>query len=974
MTHLTAHFSMSKTIIFQKSFLVSGIMCFDGCGNTIQGFLHTCINDCIEKEILPADARLIVDAEPSSLGIHQFTVSIESEQGDFIPIKNFDSIIFAKIKEDIIFEIIDDQKENGNKPSDKKNWINILVNLMCMGAVLALTLTFPPSIILTIGLTALTFFSTAFTAREYLFAFFHNFRAKNFANMATTISLGWLLSMAHTLFHAISMPLASNFSMIFMNFMMPTMLIACINGMDEIKRLVIEKSKKIQLKGIKTLFPQMSENYRCYQLTQLELELLSKKIEHLLSSKKQNPSEIDSQPNKEEQEHLLFIQKLIDTKEISEEKRNLLREGMLIEVNAGECFPVDCVLVQGNTVIDASLLTGEPHQTKQLWQHIPSGAINLGKKVTVYAEKNSYNSTVNTLLFRSNRAKESATPKEETPKFAYLYTTLVIIGLMAAIFTPIGLGIATIPLVIQNIIGILFSVCPCTIAIAHQLPQLISIHHRNNKGIQLRDDSLISPQSDEIHTVVFDKTGTLTTGNSIVESSDIPIHSSLWQRIYLLEKAHGREHPLAKAIQKHYEVTMNNQLLFDEINECTMDQKNRGLTARVQGRIIQIGNVDYLRESGITLPEPEQSKIEQGFSAVCVAEDGIYKGIIYVKHEVRKGVLEALNRLRREGKKIIMLTGDNLLSAKGFNKQMGFIFNEEDIHAGQTPKDKESFLRKLMSTERSNPKGVWFVGDGLNDAPCCRIVSEKGGVSCAMDSNDKSAFFTDITFNGSLDYLFKHNKLNCALQQNISQNKGILIYSTIAFLAFIMSFSIAGVAVSPLIPMAIMLSTTLFVLFNSYRTQLNIDSALDKEIAWPKKLLSSNLSIGLLLAASTLLIGSVLVATITTGGLALPLIAFTAGTAIGFSSACTLSAISLIGVFLGILSTSLLSGQCTQDASEYHPSSISNKDEPGQLEPIDTIAREKTNDFFLDRTYKSKEKPPQENESILEAASCSYSH
>ncbi|AWN72596.1 TPA: HAD-IC family P-type ATPase [Legionella anisa] len=971
---------MSKTIIFQKSFLVSGIMCFNGCGNTIQGLLHACIDDCKKKEILPADARLIVDAEPSGLGIHQFTISIETEKNNFIPIKNFNSILFAKIKEEIIFEIVDDQKEKENKPNDKKNWINIFVNLMCMGAVLALTLTFPPSIILTIGLTALTFFSTAFTAREYLFAFFRNFRAKNFTNMATTISLGWFLSMAHTLFHAISMPLASNFSMIFMNFMMPTMLIACINGMDEVKRLVIEKSKKIQLKGIKTLFPQMSETYRCYELTQPELELLSKKINQLLSSQKQNPSEIDSQLNKEE--HLLFIQELLNTKEISEEKRNLLREGMLIEVNAGECFPVDCILIQGNTVIDASLLTGEPHQTKQLWQHIPSGAINLGKKVTVYAEKNSYNSTVNTLLFRSNRAKESATPKEEIPKFAYLYTALVILGFLAAIFTPIGLGIATIPLVMQNIIGILFSVCPCTIAIAHQLPQLISIHHRNNKGIQLRDDSLIAPQSDEIHTVVFDKTGTLTTGNSIVESSDIPINSSLWQRIYLLEKAYGRGHPLAKAIQKYYKVAINNnEPRFDEINECTMDPKNRGLSARVQERIIQIGSVDYLRDRGITLPEPKKTKIEQGFSAVCVAEDGIYKGVIYVKHEVRKGVIEALTRLRREGKKIIMLTGDNLSSAKGFNKHMGPIFinnqmvpifNEEDIHAGQTPKDKETFLKEKMEEKGANPKGVWFVGDGLNDAPCCRIVSEKGGVSCAMDSNDKSSFFTDITLNGSLDYLFVHNKLNRSLQQNITQNKGILIYSTLAFLAFIISFSIAGVAVSPLIPMAIMLSTTLFVLFNSYRTQLNIDSALDKEIAWPKKLLSSNLSIGLLLTASTLLISSVLVATIATGGLALPLIAFTAGTAIGFSSACTLSALSLIGVFLGILSTSLLSGPCTQDASEHRPSSTSL--DLGKLEPIDTAAKEKTIDFFLDRTYKSKEKPRPENEPILDGTNCSNSH
>lgn len=925
-------------------------MCFDGCGNTIQSFLKNCIDECIERKILPADAQLIVDAEPSGLGIHQLTVSIESESDDFIPIKEFHSILSAKIKEDIIFEVIDEQDENEKKPNKQKNWINILVNLLSMGTVLILTAIFPPSIFLTMGLTALTFLSTTFTAREYLFAFYQNFRTKSFANMGTTISLGWFLSMAHTLFHAISMPLASSASMIFMSFIMPTMLIASINGMDEIKRLIIEKSKKIQLKGIKTLFPQMADTYRCYKLPQPELEFLSKAIERILNSP--SPSKTCAAIDKEEEERL---HSLLNTQEVDEEKRNLLREGTIIDVNSGECFPVDCILIKGNTVIDASLLTGEPHQTKNLWQPIPAGAINLGQKVTVYAVKNSYNSTVNTLLFRSNRAKESSSVKEEVPKFAYFYTALIIIGLLAAIFTPVALGVATIPLLMQNIIGILFSVCPCTIAIAHQLPRLISLHHRSTKGIQLRDDSLIEPQSDEIHTIVFDKTGTLTTGNSIVESSNIPISSSLWQRIYLLEKSYGRGHPLAKAIQKHYETTINNQSLFDEVNECTIDHKNRGLSAQVQGRRIQIGNFDYLRDSGITLPEPEKSKIDQGFSAVCVAEDGIYKGIIYVKHEVRKGVLEALTRLRREGKKIIMLTGDNLLSAQGFNKQMSSIFEKEDIHAGQTPRDKEAFLTKILSAEGVTPKGVWFVGDGLNDAPCCRIVSEKGGVSCAMDSTDKSAFFTDITLNGSLDYVFEHNKLNDSLQQNITQNKSTLIYSTLAFLAFIMSFSIAGIAVSPLIPMTIMLSTTLFVLFNSYRTQLNIDSALDKGCPWYKKLLSSNLSIGLLLGASTLIMSSVLVATIATGGLALPVIAFTTGLAAAFSSVCTLSAITLLSVFVSLLSASLLSGQRTHNISKSQPSTISITDEPSKPELVYPTEIGSTNDFFLSRRAKVKE-------------------
>ncbi|WP_131781077.1 HAD-IC family P-type ATPase [Legionella gresilensis] len=896
---------MKKITLFQESFLVAGIMCFDSCGNTIQSLLKACIGDCIKEKLLPPDARIIIDSEPSGLGLHRLTITIESSEVDFSPAKNFHAKLVAKIKEDIIFEVIDDtSKEQADNKYSKTNWINILINLIAMGIIITLALVFPPSILLTASLTAISFLATAFTSREYLLNFFRNLRTKKLANMSTTISLGWFLSLAHTIFHTIAMPLAIGFSMVFMNFLMPIMLIICINAMNEIKRLILEKSKKIQLKGINSLFPQMSERYRCYQLSQNQLEILSHKIDLVINNKNQRSSEDVSFVYEEDSNE--FLQQLLSAAEVQEEHRNLLTEGMIIEVKQGECFPVDCILIEGNTVIDASLLTGEPQQSKQLWQSIPAGAINLGQKVTVYATKNTYNSTVNSLLFRSNRARNTPT-FEAIPQFAYVYTALLAVGIVAAVFAPVAFGVMATSLIMQNVIGILFSVCPCTIAIAHQLPKLISIHHRSSKGIHLRDESLISGQVDVIHTIVFDKTGTLTTGNSVVESSDIPINSPLWQRIYLLEKGYGREHPLAKAIQKHYETNTNSQLLFDDIKEHKIDEKNRGLSARVQEKLIHIGSIDYLKDNHIIIPDLDKTKIEQGFSAVYVAEDGIYKGVIYVKHEVREGIIEALSYLKSQGKKIIMLTGDNFLSAKGFNKQIKSIFDEQDIYVGQTPQDKEQFLKKLMDAPGTDPKGVWFVGDGLNDAPCCRVVSEEGGVSCAMESSNKTVFFTDVCLNGSLNYLFKHNKLNHSLYQNIIQNQGILIYSTVVFLAFIISFSIAGIAVPPLIPMAIMLSTTLFVLFNAYRNQLIIDNSLDKRVSWPKKLLGSNLSIGLLLGASTLLISSVLVATIVTGGLALPVIAFTAGIAAAFSSICTLSAIGLFCTFILLCMSSSLS-------------------------------------------------------------------
>jgi Cu+-exporting ATPase len=256
-----------------------------------------------------------------------------------------------------------------------------------------------------------------------------------------------------------------------------------------------------------------------------------------------------------------------------------------------------------------------------------------------------------------------------------------------------------------------------------------------------------------------------------------------------------------------------------------------------------------------------------------------------------------------------MLTGDHIDSARGLNKQLlayaiekgmakegDCIFEEENIHAGQTPEGKEAFVNILQTTDGIDPKGVWFVGDGLNDAACSRQVSDNGGLSLSMNTTDKSTFFTDISLDGTFKYfLEEHKAFNLYLQKIISQNKGILSYSMTVFLVFTLSFFIAGIALSPLIPMAIMVATTSFVLFNSYRIEFAMDNALDKHPSWASRDLSSDTSIAFLLIASSLLVISVLTATLTTGGLALPIIMFTSMLST-FCSGCSLASISLFSV------------------------------------------------------------------------------
>ncbi|WP_019218248.1 hypothetical protein [Legionella tunisiensis] len=192
--------------------------------------------------------------------------------------------------------------------------------------------------------------------------------------------------------------------------------------------------------------------------------------------------------------------------------------------------------------------------------------------------------------------------------------------------------------------------------------------------------------------------------------------------------------------------------------------------------------------------------------------------------------------------------------------------------------------------------GVWFVGDGLNDAPCARIVTEENGVSCAMNSTDKAAFFTDICLNGSLAYLFEHHKLDRFFQKNIRQNQGLLVFSAIAFLAFIISFSIAGMGVSPLIPMLIMMSTTGFTLLNCYRVKLSVDDALDKRRSWLREFLVADASVGLGAGASTLLIVGLLISTVMSKGLGLS--AFTAGSLAAIGCASALSGGLILTLFI----------------------------------------------------------------------------
>ncbi len=239
------------------------------------------------------------------------------------------------------------------------------------------------------------------------------------------------------------------------------------------------------------------------------------------------------------------------------------------------------------------------------------------------------------------------------------------------------------------------------------------------------------------------------------------------------------------------------------------------------------------------------------------------------------------------------------------------------VHRGQLSKDiKLSHLDELFQSIKFDgslkmkksiiesigilpldPAGIWFVGDGLNDAPCARVVSEMRGVSCAMHAKDKAAFFTDISLNGSLNYLFQWQRLNRFWKHHIRQNQGLLIYGALVLPVLLICLTLAGAGMVPIIPLLIMLSTTFVILFNTYRMQVSIDVALDESSSWMKRCFASNASLALLVGGSALLIASLVVMTFASGHLMLPTLVFSTGIIVAVSNGLLLTSIACFGAF-----------------------------------------------------------------------------
>lgn len=405
--------------------------------------------------------------------------------------------------------------------------------------------------------------------------------------------------------------------------------------------------------------------------------------------------------------------------------------GTMIVVRPGEKVPIDGVVVEGQSSLNTSALTGEsiPREA-DVGDSVISGCINLSGVLKIRTTTGFGESTVSKILeLVENASSRKSRSEDFISKFARIYTPAVCAGALAlAVLPPIaqlllGYNGPVLTLItdwLYRALTFLVISCPCALVISIPLSFFAGIGGASNQGVLVKGSNYLETLSQTTY-VVFDKTGTLTKG--IFEVSEI--HNLTMEPEKLLEFAAYAEsassHPIARSILKAYGTPLESSRVTD-----IQEKSGHGITAKVDGVSVAAGNEKLMRSLGVAV-EP----VRTVGTVVHMAVDGVYAGYILVSDTVKDTSREAVAALKKAGvKKTVMLTGDAQPVAKAVAAELGI----DEVYSELLPGDKVGKVEEILASKGEKEK-LAFVGDGINDAP----VLARADIGIAMGAMGSDA-------------------------------------------------------------------------------------------------------------------------------------------------------------------------------------------------------------------------------------------
>lgn len=439
--------------------------------------------------------------------------------------------------------------------------------------------------------------------------------------------------------------------------------------------------------------------------------------------------------------------------------------GSIIVVKPGEKIPIDGIIIEGDTTLNTSALTGEslPRQATK-GDEVISGCININGLLKIKTTKEFGESTVSKILdLVENSSSKKSKSENFISKFAKIYTPIVCYSALAlAILPPIvgGLilgGSFSWGTWIYRALTFLVISCPCALVISIPLSFFAGIGGASNQGILIKGSNYLETLS-KVKYIVFDKTGTITQG--VFEVSGIH-HNDLDDKKLLEYAAHAESfssHPISKSLIKAYGGEIEQSRVRD-----VQEISGNGVIAKVDGTSVAVGNDKLMKKLGI-----EYESCHKIGTIVHISIDNKYSGHIVISDIIKPHAKQAISELKKAGiKKTVMLTGDSSNVANQVAEEIGI----STVYSQLLPADKVSWVEKLLE-EKSTKDKLAFVGDGINDAP----VLSRADIGIAM-----GALGSDAAIEAADIVLMDDDPLKISKAIKISKKCLKIVYENIYF-------------------------------------------------------------------------------------------------------------------------------------------------------------------------------------------------
>jgi len=487
-----------------------------------------------------------------------------------------------------------------------------------------------------------------------------------------------------------------------------------------------------------------------------------------------------------------------------------VRAGDRLRVRPGERIPVDGAMLEGSAAVDESMVTGEPIPVeKNPGDGVTGGTINTTGAFTMRAERVGSDTLLAQIVRMVSEAQRSRAPIQRLADTVSGWFVPAVIAVAVVTFAAWAL-VGPEPRfahALVNAIAVLIIACPCALGLATPMSIMVGTGRGAEVGVLFRNAEALE-LLEQVTTVVVDKTGTLTQGKPALASIEARgmDEATLLQLVASLENV--SEHPLGSAIVAS---ARERNVPLSPVNNFR-SVTGEGVAGTVDGRKVAVGNVRFMQSFGVEtggLVERLEARRREGQTVVFAAVDGVLSGIIGVADPVKSTAREAIDQLHQQGMNVIMLTGDNRMTAQAVAGAVGI----DHVEAEVLPDRKAEAVQRLQEQGRR----VAMAGDGINDAPALARADVGIAMGTGTDIAIESA---DITLvKGDLRGIVRARRLSRATMKNIRQNLFFaFVYNVIGVpIAAGVLYPFAGLLLSPMIASAAMTFSSVSVIGNALR-------------------------------------------------------------------------------------------------------------------------------------------------------------